>query len=322
MSDELLNADNIDDFILPPDFNVNETISGDINDSIIVPENNNISSSLSESPTPVITEASTIHVQPEVPSSSSITPTAANITSKSNVSPPIVFVRDELEAEVAYLKGELMEMQQMLYDIRKNQLSEKLQLSPDIIENVLDKPNIRRVHRGRIGFHLLQKEIEEAQARCDSAMSQARYLRVSYSTYKKYTKIYGIHKTRRDYKRSGRFYNPDKGKYPISRILNGDFPDFPVFRIKDKLINSGIKKAECEQCGYKERRITDNKIPLLLVFQDGNEKNHKLDNLKILCYNCTFCNGGTRITKGRKYNLLDDPDRAQGCFRKRPNRFL
>ena len=50
----------------------------------------------------------------------------------------------------------------------------------------------------------------------------------------------------------------------IEDLLNGKHTKFPVHRLKDKLIRSGMKKAECEICGYKERRITDGKIPLLL----------------------------------------------------------
>ena len=82
--------------------------------------------------------------------------------------------------------------------------------------------------------------------------------------------------------------DPNKGKYPIQDVLDGKYPNFPVHRLKDKLIRSNIKKAECEQCGFHERRITDGKLPLLLNFEDGNKHNHALVNLKLLCYNCTF----------------------------------
>ena len=59
-------------------------------------------------------------------------------------------------------------------------------------------------------------------------------------------------------------------------------------------INS-IKKSECEQCGFSERRITDYKIPLLLNFKDGNKCNYLLDNVNLLCYNCYFLLGGGSI---------------------------
>ena len=89
--------------------------------------------------------------------------------------------------------------------------------------------------------------------------------------------------------------NPNKGKYPINEIIEGKHPDFPLNRLQEKLIRAGIKKNECEQCGYKEQRITDGKIPLLLAFDDGNKKNHRLENVKLLCHNCIFTTGRFRI---------------------------
>jgi hypothetical protein len=78
-------------------------------------------------------------------------------------------------------------------------------------------------------------------------------------------------------------------------------------------------------CGFSEKRLTDSKMPLLLVFQDGNMKNHKLENLKILCYNCSFLygkgSGAGCIKRGKKYTLLDDPDRAQGAVKELKAKF-
>lgn len=62
-------------------------------------------------------------------------------------------------------------------------------------------------------------------------------------------------------------------------------------------------------CNYHERRIVDGKIPLLLNFEDGNPKNHKLENIKLLCYNCTFVAGKGFIKRGNKQF---DPDVMQG----------
>ena len=41
-----------------------------------------------------------------------------------------------------------------------------------------------------------------------------------------------------------------------------------------------MKKSECEMCGYKERRVVDGKIPLLLNFEDGDIRNRNIENLK------------------------------------------
>jgi hypothetical protein len=171
--------------------------------------------------------------------------------------------------------------------------------------------------RGLVGLSakpLLESEILEVQKVTASARQAAKRLGVSYPTYKKYCKLYNIFKK---YDRTAKRpnicpFNPYKGKYPITDILEGKHPNFPIHRLKDKLIRSGIKKAECEQCGYHERRITDGKIPLLLNFEDGDKHNHRLENIKIYCYNCTFNCGRGYLKKGTiHFNM--DPDILQGA---------
>jgi len=59
----------------------------------------------------------------------------------------------------------------------------------------------------------------------------------------------------------------------------------------------------------------------LISFKDGNEKNHLLSNIEILCYNCMFLMGRGYIRRGRvDFNFLD-PDRMQGCSKKIEARF-
>lgn len=169
---------------------------------------------------------------------------------------------------------------------------------------------------------ITESEIIEAIERTPSAKKAAKYLGVSYPTYKRYSRQYGIHKTKgwpitKGLQAKGPI-NPYHGKYPINDILDGKHPDFPIHRLKDKLIRSGIKNAECEQCGFKERRITDGKLPLLLNFEDGNNKNHKIENIRLLCYNCTFTSGKGYISKGPK---IFDPDTLQDSKKILPQRF-
>jgi len=62
-------------------------------------------------------------------------------------------------------------------------------------------------------------------------------------------------------------------------------------------------------------------MPLLLNFEDGNMKNHRLENIRLLCYNCSFISGKGYIRRGTKYHVLDDPDRVQGADCYVPKRF-
>jgi hypothetical protein len=225
------------------------------------------------------------------------------------------------EQNVAALKSELTSLKEEVQKLKIQQLSKDLQLPEEIILNSGEVKPVRRTKKGNGSIPLLESEIKEAQDKTITAADAARYLKVSYKTFRKYCILYGIWKTNAHYKREGTILSAEKGKYPVSKIIQGEFPDYPIYRLKDKLIQGGIKKAECEQCGFKERRITDGKMPLILNFEDGNIKNHKLENIKVLCYNCSFISGKGYIRRGKKYHILDDPDRVQGADYYIPKRF-
>jgi hypothetical protein len=179
-----------------------------------------------------------------------------------------------------------------------------------------------RGKRGKQAKPITKDEILDIQKVSVSGHECARKLGVTYQTYKKYAKLYGVHTLiqypwPKGYKPKGFLTDPYLGKYPIDDILANKFPDFPIHRLKDKLIRSGKKESCCEQCGFKERRITDGKIPLLLNFDDGNNKNHSLENLRILCYNCSFTSGTAYIRIGAK---RFDPDTLQGSAKILPAR--
>lgn len=216
------------------------------------------------------------------------------------------------EKNITSIKNELIKLKEIVNAIQTNQLAKELKLSESVIESSGEIKSVKRTKFGKGAIPLLESEIREAQAKTSSANEASKYLKVSYLTYKKYAKLYGIWKTNLTYRGVDRRMGVEVGKFPLSRILQGEFPNFPVYKLKYKLIQGGVKKPECEQCGYREPRITDGKLPLLLNFEDGNAKNHRLENIKLLCYNCTFCSGKGYIRRGRKYHALEDPDRAQG----------
>lgn len=219
--------------------------------------------------------------------------------------------------EIEKLKNEVREIKQ-LQGLGESVVEEVQREKEREIAERLGVPYLRdkqdslkvKLKRGKGTRPLLQSEIEAAQAVSKSAREAARKLGVNYLTYRKYAKMYGIHTLLNQFNRGiKKNVDPDSGKYPISEILEGKHPEYPVFRLKDKLIRSKIKEACCEMCGYKERRITDGKIPLLINFEDDNSKNHKLENIKLLCYNCTFVAGKGFIKRGTKQF---DPDVIQG----------
>jgi hypothetical protein len=151
---------------------------------------------------------------------------------------------------------------------------------------------------------LMQSEIEEAQKTARSAKECARMLGVSYPTYKKYAKLYGIFENVKNPSGtgiqkhgSGRFIN---GKSLLERVLEGENPSFPNWKLKKMLVSSGYMPQCCANCGYEEERVTDGKIPLLLDYIDGNRRNHKWENLRMLCYNCWFQINGDLFGKAMR----------------------
>lgn len=135
---------------------------------------------------------------------------------------------------------------------------------------------------------LLEGEIRAAQDLSATAAESARKLGVSYNTYKKYAKVYGIMERCKctDLKGRPKVHNPYRGKYPLEELLAGMHPTYPPHRLKKKLSKAKVKEERCEVCGYAEQRITDGRIPLVLAFRDGDRTNHVLENLEMVCYNC------------------------------------
>jgi hypothetical protein len=145
--------------------------------------------------------------------------------------------------------------------------------------------------RGRQKRMLLESEIMAAQSISKTEHEASRRLGVSYMTYRKYAKMYGLHGRVMNMGGKGidkSIKNEDGGKYPLNKILEGKFPNYSTHRLKDRMVRSNRIEQKCNKCGFGEARILDNKIPLLMNYIDGNPKNKLRDNIELLCYNCFF----------------------------------
>lgn len=162
----------------------------------------------------------------------------------------------------------------------------------------------RRTKRGLGARPLLESEILEAQKKARSAMETARILGVSYNTYKKYAQQYGVFDKLKNPKGKGirKGYNVKRGKYALEDILKGKYPDYPIWKLKTRILKNGYMAEVCDNCGFDERRITDHKVPLVLDFIDDNRKNHKYENLRMLCFNCSFLIRGNLTGPRKEYN--------------------
>lgn len=172
--------------------------------------------------------------------------------------------------------------------------NDKEQQPFDPTENLSLAPANRRTKRGH-GFRpLLEEEILEAQKKARSAMEAARLIGVSYNTYRKYAREYGILENLKNQTGIGirKGYNITIGKYSLEDLLEGKYPNYPVHKLKQRILLNGYMLEKCSNCGFEERRITDHKVPLALDFIDGDRTNHKYKNLRMICLNCSFLING------------------------------
>jgi hypothetical protein len=138
---------------------------------------------------------------------------------------------------------------------------------------------------------LLESEIMAAQSISKTEAETARKLGVSFMTYRKYAKMYGLYGRCANMAGKGinkSVKNEDGGKYPLNQILEGKFPNYSTTRLKARLLRCNRIESKCNKCGFCEKRISDGHVPLMLNYIDGNPKNKLKDNIELLCYNCYF----------------------------------
>jgi hypothetical protein len=144
---------------------------------------------------------------------------------------------------------------------------------------------------GRPKRMLLESEIMAAQSISKTEAEASRKLGVSFMTYRKYAKMYGLYGRVANASGKGTnkaIKNEDSGKYPLNQILEGKFPNYSTNRLKTRMLRSNRVEKKCNKCGFCEERISDSNVPLLLNYIDGNSKNKLRENIELLCYNCYF----------------------------------
>jgi hypothetical protein len=169
--------------------------------------------------------------------------------------------------------------------------------------------------KGRPKNILTEQDIRRAMVHTLSNKGAARYLKVSFPTYRLYATQYKDQETGKTLfelhsNRSGkgiRKFKKDSTETSITEILadGGLHTSLSVEKLKSRLLYEGILAHECNKCKFSERRVTDYKVPLLLNFKDGFKSNWKVENLEMLCYNCYFLYIGDLFTK-QQVGMIED----------------
>lgn len=148
-------------------------------------------------------------------------------------------------------------------------------------------------------LNLTKEDILFAMSKTTSNKQAARFLGVDYVSYKKYALLFkdDLGRTLYDIHKNPTGKGIPKGpkvkrirKFDIYEILEGTLSpvDVPREEIIRKLIDADLLRECCSECGYQEKRIFDQKPPLILHHKDGNRFNYGVKNIKYYCYNCYF----------------------------------
>lgn len=79
-------------------------------------------------------------------------------------------------------------------------------------------------------------------------------------------------------------FDPRVQKLSLKEVLVKNRPT-QSHKLRLRLICEGLKKAECELCGWAENSV-DGRLPLELDHINGDHFDNRLENLRILCPNC------------------------------------
>jgi len=173
--------------------------------------------------------------------------------------------------------------------------------------------------KGRTALNLTELDIRYAMENSKSNAEAARFSNCSFTTYKKYARLFideptgkslfDLHKNQAGKGINKHIPRAARGRISLENVLKGLHPTYPSWKLRNRLLALGMIDESCSMCGFNEKRFTDDTVPLLLDHIDSDDTNHKLENLRMLCFNCTYLLVGNLYKKDREtlwnYNKMD-----------------
>lgn len=109
----------------------------------------------------------------------------------------------------------------------------------------------------------------------------AAKLKMPYTTFKRMALKFNCYKPNQGGKGTAK---PSKIKIGLREILAGNHPEYSTYKLKNRLLKSGIMVNKCSRCGLTS--WNGEVLNMELHHIDGNKFNHRLENLEMLCPNC------------------------------------
>ena len=109
-------------------------------------------------------------------------------------------------------------------------------------------------------------------------------LGMHFNTFKKHASRLGLYTPNQGGKGTVKEKKEGAGKIYLNDILEGKYPEYQTFKLKNRLIKEGIKENKCENCGLSS--WLGKNINCELDHINGVSTDHRLENLQILCPNC------------------------------------
>lgn len=129
-----------------------------------------------------------------------------------------------------------------------------------------------------------QEEFIRICKESDTMAIAARKLNMHFNTFKRHAEKLGCYdpnQGRRDMK-----HGPKADRISTDDILAGLYPDYQTYKLKLRLLQEGYIEDKCCRCGWQQKVPGAEFTPCELHHKDGNCRNHKRENLELICPNC------------------------------------